>query len=395
MRSVVRIAVILVSVAARPPVAGADTPDPQAVLEKASAALSEIKTIRYEAEARVERTGRWGRPEQINVSGTLILAPDDGALMPKVSADCTISVERAPRPMKFSVIMDGDRIIAIDRGQRTYQLADWPAGQQLAGNMLPLLVREFVISDPLAPERAAAHVEHAGIESVGQVECDVIRVSDESGPGSTSWYIGRTDHLPRRIIREMGSQPKLTFTTTITNLAKDPEIDAETFAIDAPKGFTRVTGSGQLAAGQPAPTWTLKDADGHEVALKKLRGNLVVLDFWATWCGPCKRMMPAMQKMHEKYEGKPVKIFGVNCMERGDPVAFMKRNKYTYPTLLNGDAVKQQYRVRGIPTFYLIGPEGEILMAFSGASPDKKAEMERLIDQKLAEMSQAEEGEAS
>ena len=144
--------------------------------------------------------------------------------------------------------------------------------------------------------------------------------------------------------------------------------------------------------GSEAPEWTLKDGDGKEVSLKSLRGKLVLLDFWATWCGPCRQAMPGVQKLYEKYKGKPLAVFGVNCYERGsnvDPAGFMKQGGFTYPQLLQGSDVVQTYRAVGIPTFYLIAPDGKILLAFSGFSASGEQQLEATIERELAKLSGA------
>jgi thiol-disulfide isomerase/thioredoxin len=140
--------------------------------------------------------------------------------------------------------------------------------------------------------------------------------------------------------------------------------------------------------GSEAPGWTLRSADGQEVSLGKLRGKVVLLDFWATWCGPCRQAMPALQRLHERYKDKPVAIFAVNCWERSpqvDPAGFLKQSGYTYPVLLNANDVAQAYKVTGIPTFYLIGTDGKILLASSGVSADAERQIEALIEQALGD----------
>src|SRR5947199_8917493 len=79
-----------------------------------------------------------------------------------------------------------------------------------------------------------------------------------------------------------------------------------------------------LAVGATAPDWELSDADGKLQTLAQYRGKIVVLDFWATWCGPCAEVMPQMQKLHEKYKDRGVTVFGVSSWEKNDPGVLMK-----------------------------------------------------------------------
>src|SRR5437016_789885 len=104
-----------------------------------------------------------------------------------------------------------------------------------------------------------------------------------------------------------------------------------------------------LAVGATAPDWELSDADGKLQTLAQYRGKIVVLDFWATWCGPCAEVMPQMQKLHEKYADKGVVVFGVNSWEKSDPVALMQKKRFTYGLLLKGEDLAEAYKITTLP----------------------------------------------
>lgn len=115
------------------------------------------------------------------------------------------------------------------------------------------------------------------------------------------------------------------------------------------------------------------------------RGRVMLVDFWATWCPPCVRAMPDIQKIHEAYAGKGVRVIGVNCWENGDAVKFKKDKGYTYGLLLKGDDVATGYGVQGIPAFFVIGKTGRIVAAQSGFSNDLREVLTKAIDKALAE----------
>src|SRR6185295_12150671 len=131
----------------------------------------------------------------------------------------------------------------------------------------------------------------------------------------------------------------------------------------------------------------LRSSDGRDVSLISLRGRVVMLDFWATWCGPCKMAMPGVQKIHDHFKGKPVDVFGANCWERGGAeraLQFVKDKGYTYPQLLAADKVASAYGVRGIPAFFVIGPDGKFLHMASGFNPSADEQIISIIEQALA-----------
>jgi thiol-disulfide isomerase/thioredoxin len=136
-----------------------------------------------------------------------------------------------------------------------------------------------------------------------------------------------------------------------------------------------------LSVGETAPDWKLTDARGRAHTLSEYRGRVVVLDFWATWCGPCARVMPRLEKLHRKYREQGLVVFGVNSFETGDPVAMMKKKNYTYGLLLKGEEMAPAYRVESLPVVYVIGADGRILYAHAG--PDHK-DLPDLIEKHLA-----------
>ncbi len=143
--------------------------------------------------------------------------------------------------------------------------------------------------------------------------------------------------------------------------------------------------NGLLEPGTAAPAWTLRDAAGATHSLEAQRGRLVLLDFWATWCGPCRAAMPSMERLHRKHGGR-LRVFGVNFAENGDAAGYMRAQGFTYTLLTRGDAVATEYGVSGIPCFYLIDGQGKVLWAAAGFSSRNERELEEKIDAALASM---------
>ncbi len=125
------------------------------------------------------------------------------------------------------------------------------------------------------------------------------------------------------------------------------------------------TGSGSEYGpeiGKLAPDFTLNGLDGQEVSLRGFRGRPVLLNFWATWCGPCQMEMPLLQAVHEKWAGTGLVLLAVNLQE--DPVSvreFVESAGYTFPVLLSpGNDVSLAYNIRGIPATFFVDADGVI-----------------------------------
>jgi len=136
--------------------------------------------------------------------------------------------------------------------------------------------------------------------------------------------------------------------------------------------------------GQEMSGWTFKDPEGVAHSLEDYRGKVVVLDFWATWCGPCRKIMPEMQKLHEKYQDRGVVVIGMNGGERGgDPAAFMKKKGINYTLLLNTEPAMQSYGVTGIPAFFVIDAEGKLAWKGVGGARSTHEKLVRAVEREL------------
>lgn len=141
--------------------------------------------------------------------------------------------------------------------------------------------------------------------------------------------------------------------------------------------------SGDVAA----PDFALPTPDGKQrVALANLRGKLVFLNFWATWCPPCREEMPSMERLHKEFGDQGLAVLAVNMQESPKQVArFMKNFRLSFPALLDADfKVAELYRVRGLPTTYLIDRTGRLVGQAVGARDWASAEGKALVRGLLA-----------
>ncbi|MGI8924303.1 MAG: TlpA family protein disulfide reductase [Fimbriimonadales bacterium] len=138
------------------------------------------------------------------------------------------------------------------------------------------------------------------------------------------------------------------------------------------------------------PQFKMTGADGKAFSNEDLKGKVVLVDFWATWCGPCKVASPAVQALHEKYGEKGLVAIGANCFEREnkDTAAgnYAKEHKYTYLMTVNNDALAKAWNVRGIPTFAILDKAGKVRKVQVGFAKGKtETVLEDAVKQLLAE----------
>ncbi|CCQ90494.1 putative Thiol-disulfide oxidoreductase resA [Nitrospina gracilis 3/211] len=127
----------------------------------------------------------------------------------------------------------------------------------------------------------------------------------------------------------------------------------------------------------PAPPFTLKSLEGGDRSLKDYRGSYLLLNFWATWCGPCKIEMPSLEALHRRFQSENLTVLGVSNDPFGERVVepFMKAYNLTFPVLLDPkQEISKQYGVHSLPTSFLIDPEGRILGVLAGAEDWSKPE---------------------
>jgi thiol-disulfide isomerase/thioredoxin len=228
-------------------------------------------------------------------------------------------------------------------------------------------------------------------------------------------HLSKADHLPRRIDRflvvtgakDEAPKPQPVRTLTLKDLRVGEESVGATYSLDVPDGYrvraadtrkslgakggaragknapkekdqprelagndaqiTWPTDPELLPPGKIAPRFRLPDDAGKRWSNKDFAGKVVVMDFWATWCQPCRIAMPALQRLHERYAGKPVVILGCNIEDDHDLAKkFKAKEGYTYPMLLDASSILDSFKVGSYPTFYVVSPTGKIVWGASG-----------------------------
>ena len=214
------------------------------------------------------------------------------------------------------------------------------------------------------------------------VPVDVVTVTPPVGPGgqrvTLALSVGHDDHLLRQVaetisMTQSGHARTVTHTETVTALSTSPTLTAADFVFTPPPGAKKAPAQAaeppmhdpRLVPGARPFPFTAKDLSGHPLTLAQYRGKVVLMDFWATWCGPCVGEMPNVIAAYKKYHAQGFDVLGISLdQDRGALTAFLKQNHMPWRQVFDGkywqSAVPRRYGVMAIPFGLLIGRDGRI-----------------------------------
>jgi thiol-disulfide isomerase/thioredoxin len=352
-----------------------------------------------EVVALVERVGTaYARLTSLELAGTVTLSlREDGQA--RTHAAPLVAAYLAPARYRHEVAgqpllgATGLTAFVFDPGNNTYSLTEVPEATGLlarlpAPQQATLLWENPALALALAQDRLALlrtqTKRFLGVadEAIAGTDCTVLKLELTDGGSPAEYSFDKATGLLRRMTVDLTSFAKsagrsdlteVRYVVDYTTVNPDVAIPAERFAWAPPADSRRASvldsarpaaplGGGGLLMGRAAPDFALDDLAGHKVSLADLKGSIVILDFWATWCGPCRAAMPHLNALYAKYKDRGLVVYAVNLQETRDQAAkYMADNKLALPVLLDTTGnVAKQYGVSGIPTTILIDAEGKV-----------------------------------
>lgn len=293
-------------------------------------------------------------------------------------------------------------LFAIPIGRYHQQPMDGRLGDEFLANLAsqnPLLAM-LALGDP--GELLGGYSDLRLEPSKRPADGNTAIISGKVDDAPVKFFIDGTTHMLQRVETDMSASLKKNEVPAVnkaivrvdyTTISTKDQLPAETFAWAPPAGAREFQADDAIAEGEaselvgkPAAAFTLRDLENTEVSLTDLKGSVVVLDFWATWCGPCVASMPSLMKINEKFAPQGLKLFAVNLQEGKKQVQqFLADKALALPVLLDSDgAVAKKYGVSGIPQTVVIGKDGTIRKVIVGFGGDD-APLQEAIESALKE----------
>jgi thiol-disulfide isomerase/thioredoxin len=301
---------------------------------------------------------------------------------------------RKPNQFRLSFSTNGNEGLAVNDGENTttyigefkqYKTDPTDPEAPLDHEMMGVLLNGALVADDpyKVMTDGAQSITSAGEGKVGETACDIVRM--RTNEGVVDVYISQGDKpLPLQVIvdqtpmlKAAGRQGSIKIVMSYNDWKAGEKLDDTLFAFDAPEDAKKVTkfgppAPGDALLGKKAPAVELTSLKGEKFTLDDVKGKIVVLDFWATWCGPCIRALPVIREVTSDMAEQDVVLYTVNQRESDDKVnAFLQKKEWTDMNVLmdRKAAVAKEYKVRGIPQTVIIGKDGTVQAVHVGFSP--------------------------
>ncbi len=227
---------------------------------------------------------------------------------------------------------------------------------------------DFIFTEDQMPQ---GEVSQEAVNVGGKdIPCRVFDFADQDGT-SRFWFDPESGLVLKTqmvtVNQDQGVEMERVLTTTVSSFVLDQPLDDDKFQFEVPKDIRVVDSLERVMnpdsmVGQPAPDISFTDLDGKKVNLKDYRGKVVFIDFWATWCGPCRMEMPHIEKLYQELKSHDdLVFFGASNEDKKTVEGFLAKNKYNFSiVLVDAEDARGKFKVSSIPAGFVIDREGII-----------------------------------
>lgn len=359
------------------------------ILEESASFLAAKETISFDFQTTVLVEQR-GRPNKTLIEGRLVLGKENLGMFHLKTAREEVFMYNGPE----------SRVVYVPKENRYQTLPRQESRKELVATMMPGPIEPWWswFADLLYGTVQVAESIEVVPGECGEAPCREVHVKMDKYTLRISYPAeGALIPLSASIVLEpelvknylRGSDAAIEATTVFSKWRLDVEVDESVFAFAPPEGVQEVSAQSpraRIEVGNPAPDFTLELLGGGSASLKDHLGkDVVILDFWASWCGPCRRAMPMVVQVAEQFEGKNVQLYAVNLRETPEIAeAFLKGQNLSVPVLLDKSGIiAGLYDVSGIPKLVIVGKDGLIKSVHRGMGPNMVDQLSREIQELL------------
>jgi thiol-disulfide isomerase/thioredoxin/outer membrane lipoprotein-sorting protein len=307
------------------------------------------------------------------VPGVTLTSVSDGAKLVEYTTSTEVAPQSYPAPEYFQApeasllsasILSGSLLHAFFAGADHYE--------ELVNTLLGKV--EFLDNTTLANSEKAKVVQ---FYAQGKYGTSRVWISEQTG------LVHKIEFDAEPIVQELLQDPSINrefklsegklnakVVELISQVKTNEPIAVKEFDTTIPEKLMRVA-SGQplLQAGDTAPDFTVTSLDGRKVSLKDLKGKIVLLDFWATWCGPCIEALPHTAEIAKEFGSDELVVLAISDEKKETVEEFLKEHKIDVPTFLDeGSKANQALAIQGLPTYVVIDAQGKVAKVSVGAS---------------------------
>jgi thiol-disulfide isomerase/thioredoxin/outer membrane lipoprotein-sorting protein len=271
----------------------------------------------------------------------------------------------APNHMRIDTLGDTEESSRIDDGKTEWLV--FPKSNEYRSNPQSVGLSDRLRYTNLDQLRGTPHI--TGHPLLDGVQCTILHLDRERGAQQDLWVDDTSHMIIKDVLNIPAGEPgrnsrvdEQRFTIALAN----PVLDSGTFSYDPSTTGARNRVELEQQApismvGALAPDFTLRDLDNRQVRLADLRGSVVVLDFWATWCGYCIEALPTMELLHRGEASKGVRVLAIDAEEPELARSYLSKAGYSLPSLVDShDAVSTSYHVSSLPCTVVIDRKGYV-----------------------------------